>query len=131
MSYIRLFLAVIIMVLLTAGCGEEVVHHTEIDHTNKYVGVRKVLVHQVGQYSVFVPGEKGGYVQKELARCKATFFEDVPQEEDMYAEETYYSSTDYRLRETYCTFHVHSLKEIGGGGWHHGKFGRGQTNVIE
>jgi hypothetical protein len=27
--------------------------------------------------------------------------------------------------------HIHNLDEIQGGGWNHGKFGRGKTQVIE
>ncbi len=113
------------MVLLTAGCGPT------MHHSNKYVGVKKLLVHEGGVYSVFVPSEKGGYVQKGLVRCEATFFDDVPQEEDMWAEEVYDLSDMNGLHNAHCYFHIHSLKEINGGGWNHGKSGSGQTNVIE
>lgn len=126
MSHIRLFLAAILTILLAAGCGDVLQHYS-----NKYVGVKKVFMHENGVYSVFVPSEKGGYIQKGLVKCEATFFEDVPPEEDMRAEEVFDRSYWHGFQNSYCTFHIHSLKEIGGGGWDHGKSGHGQTNVIE
>ena len=31
----------------------------------------------------------------------------------------------------YVEIHIHAAKDVNGGGWNHGKFGSGQTNVIE
>lgn len=124
MLRIRLIFTTILIVLL-AACGQE-----EPPSYRHYVGVKKILVHEVGQYSVVVPSGHGGYILEPLQWCTATFYEDVSLDEEMWAEET--REMDLKgTKHTRCTFHIHSLKEINGAGWNHGKFGSGQTTVIE
>ncbi|MEK9151799.1 MAG: hypothetical protein AAB692_00360 [Patescibacteria group bacterium] len=54
---------------------------------------------------------------------------DVAPEDDMWAQSTFArvtSSCHYTAE-----IHVHAPADINGGGWNHGKFGSGQTTVVE
>jgi len=69
------------------------------------------------------------------------FVTDVPADKEMYVVVTIwfrwktsrFSNERYRDGRDHfeATFHVHSEKDVEGGGWNHGKYGRGQTAVVE
>lgn len=40
-------------------------------------------------------------------------------------------SSNWNVRTARLTIHLHSVKEIDGAGWNHGKFGSGQTVVVQ
>ncbi len=122
-SYLRLFAFACFAVLLV-GCSRE-------HHLIKIEGIKEISQHEVDRYSILIPNQKGGYETKLLVRCEAEFYEDVLPEKDMWVEEAYVTeSSSTSGFDGHCIFHVHSLKELNGGGWNHGKFGSGQTTII-
>jgi len=61
---------------------------------------------------------------------KIKIFYDVPKDEKMYLEYQKKCSGG-NLLMAWMEIHIHSIDEINGGGWNRGKFGKGQTNVIQ
>ena len=114
-SYLRLLNLVLIAVFLV-GCAPDKNYSIKIE------GIKSISQHEVTYYSVIVADQKGGFESISLERCKATFLIDIPPEKDMWVEETYVLSSAHGLQNSHCVFHIHSLKEINGGGWNHGKF---------
>ena len=91
----------------------------------------RVFMHSPKRYSVFKMDES-----KKLehfvfgSECSFRNFEfhcDVPDGEPMWLIKHGTENDWHRKVE----FHIHSPKEINGGGWDEGKHGHGQTNVIE
>jgi len=111
----------IISLLFTVGCAQ---HKTG----ERTVEVQRVFMHNPGVYSgMYVDSEKnvrviGGY-------GATTLIIDIPEDRPMWVKETKFSDgiDSYWKYE----FHVHSIKEVDGGGWNHGKFGSGQTSVVK
>ena len=65
-------------------------------------------------------------------KTKIIIYDDLKPDEKMWAIER--GSGDPHEEGSvvdYVEIHVHSIKEIQGGGWNHGKFGRGTTTVVE
>ena len=57
-------------------------------------------------------------------------FYDVPPDMSMYYKTEKYCSGGSEFYR-YLYIHIHSTKDLNGGGWDHGKFGHGQTSVLE
>ena len=61
---------------------------------------------------------------------KVTYYEDVPPNKSMWAVvQGKGNSKDGII--TNIEIHLHTVKEVDGGGWNHGKFGSGNTIVVE
>jgi len=98
----------------------------------------KVFMHQPNEYSCM-------YFDPSTSELKTVSFRnwykdetlkivaDVPPDNPMYYEATY-KTTDRIIdthKEVYAAIHIHGAEDIQGGGWDHGKFGRGQTIIVE
>lgn len=125
-----LFLGVVALSGLT-GCEEQRV----ASETQRLEGGLRILIHERRRYTIFVQAPNGAISVLEFTGCpqgEPTFTADVPIDKPEQIE--YRTHTDTK-RHLVCNeliaVHLHSVKEIGGGGWDHGKHGRGQTNVIE
>lgn len=57
-------------------------------------------------------------------------FNDVPSHERMYVKYKKVWKQGEAIYQ-YIYIHIHDLKDVEGGGWDHGKFGQGRTQVIE
>lgn len=98
--------------------------------TTKYQNVERVFFHEPGHYSVLIPIKKDKeLLQMDMGFSTYRIFEDVPQDEQMWA-----SVDEYKIlgRFNYSTnIHIHSAKDINGAGWNHGKIGSGNTIGVE
>lgn len=96
--------------------------------------IERVFMHTPGGYSVVV--NDGGEIKVKTFEWaapihgggKLSVLADVPEGEPMY-----YTGLQYGEGGGYLevVIHIHSAKDINGAGWDRGKFGRGQTNVVE
>ena len=105
-------------------------------HEEKIDGVVRVFVHEPYHFSLLVKHESNGseldfqnYKGWEINEFRV--FSDVASDKEMWAKKIF----DGRGFERQCRFelqiHIHSVNDIHSAGWDHGKFGQGQTNVIE
>jgi hypothetical protein len=92
-------------------------------------GVEAVYMHNVGSYSVMVRDEHGNLNHNRLCG-EADVRDDAPPNQSIWVETTGVE-TCYKCCHCTATVHIHSLKDIQGAGWNHGKFGSGQTTVVE
>jgi len=121
----------IISLLALCSCEESNKDSGEKSKVTKYSHVEKVFVHEPGRYSILVRCEK----DKELVPVifsryiNYRLFDDVPFEEPMWAIFTEYTIRSAKTSD--LEIHIHSLKDLNGGGWDHGKEGKGTTNTVE
>lgn len=112
------------MVMLS-GCAKQ------MDFTvTTYQGVERVMMHESDRWSFFAEGcdrpiEVRLYSLKDLHIKR-----DVAPNEKCWIEvgPPWVHNECLRLS---LVIHLHSFKEINGAGWDHGKFGRGETTVLE
>ena len=119
---------VIVLFLLVAGCGSEKVSEERINN------VERVFYHENRVYSVLVEKDKGIYKIMGLPAyfcspdVQVLIIPDVDSEKKMWISVSF-------LGRNRCVgqmkIHIHSPKEVEGGGWNHGKLGRGQTSVLK
>jgi len=116
-------------------------------------GVERILQNSSDEYTFFVgketelvmhhayikPIENGFDADCSKIDCAhqgVTFFQDVPADQKMWVlvRALQWNSRPRSADMHYCyglEFHIHSVQDINGGGWDHGKFGRGMTTPIE
>lgn len=124
----------ILFPLLIAGC-ERTVTIKQIEN------VERIFWHEGDKYSVLVKNDDNTYktVRFPNYQCGSIrdgdgviIVADVPGDQKMWVSTVVQEEDNIR---PYCferlTIHIHSPHDIDGGGWDHGKFGRGQTSVIE
>ena len=118
---------IFLILIIIAGCCP-----SDFDTSTKRAYVDKVFMNERGRYT-FITQQNG----ESLVWEKSTYYPqrihvytDVPKEERMYVEYSYECSGGEPTLKR-LDIHIHELDEIQGGSWNHGKFGRGQTQVIE
>jgi len=102
--------------------------------TTTVKNVERVLMHEPGNYTFFYTNPKAPNELLPLripAVIKVNFFQDVPAEENSWLTFTSYGECLSICHAGLLELHLHSAQEINGTGWDHGKFGRGQTIVVE
>jgi len=100
-------------------------------------GVERVLMHKADHYRLFVREPSNALREIELSDG-ATFVADVPAGEPMWAEYHEYPCVEghrnehgsQRFHRPDAVVHLHSGRNIGGGGWDEGKLGSGMTEVV-
>jgi hypothetical protein len=127
--FLLAILTVFLPILLFAGCGE-----LEPDHEVVIRDVVQVNWHEQTRYTFWV--QKAG--SSEIDRITIDFNDeprrlaDVPPFEKNWVKYTAHYVRG--MNGAICNkgeIHLHNVKDIQGGGWDHGKFGRGTTSVIE
>lgn len=119
-------LAVALLVLV--GCGSSEPTTKEVIHKN----IDRVFMHSGRKASFFSQKEDGSIDHTFLEPTMhgtLKYFADVPRGEKMWAKETIVRgnmSTTY-----YVDIHLHSVDEVDGGEWNHGKHGSGTVSVVE
>ena len=92
----------------------------------------RIFMHEPGRYSFMIQLSDSDVVTMRTFRlfnCETRFILDVPQDEKMWAYiQEKGKGPEYR---TFVDLHIHSVRDMEGAGWDHGKFGRGQTHIIQ
>jgi hypothetical protein len=97
-------------------------------------GVVRIFMHEPIKYTFFCQNSGATKIEQWTVWLgeKPQIFTDVPQGHasrvNFMVHKDYPGGPDIY---DYFHIHIHSVREIEGGYWNHGKFGRGQTVVIE
>lgn len=123
----------VLFVLVGVGCG------AERECSGRHDNIVGVYMHEQGVYSFMQINQKTKVVSEVELRCKwpnrCVFVADVPVDQPMWLNYVI-TTTDTRGCEAIgggegkTEVHIHAASDITGGGWDHGKSGRGQTSVI-
>jgi len=143
----KLFLVAAISFVFV-GCNED--KKTEIVKPTVVSGIVRVLMHNLGSYTFLVKqaDKKIGQLSIHANVQRVHLVEDLTDKEPMRIEIVcgwWNSDRDnqYTCKPIPQTFsywsisanqlviHLHSVRQIDGAGWNHGKFGRGTTIVVE
>jgi hypothetical protein len=98
----------------------------------RYRNVERILMHEPNKYSFIFKYDEA----KEYSLVTVNVWgvpkiiPDVTNGEKCWVEvgAPWVQNESFRIS---LTIHVHSAADINGAGWNHGKFGRGQTTVVE
>jgi len=112
---------IILIVLLISCCPN-------LDTTPYKVEFQRVFLNESNRFTFIVDGVPREIMVWYTSHIK--IFYDVPPGEPMYYE-SQKKCKQGNVKYEYLYIHIHSVKDIGGGGWNHGKFGRGNTSVLE
>lgn len=117
----------ILFLSLVVGCGGGVVT------TTKHYFIKRVFLHDARHVSFFIQEKGNPEIQHTHIYCdyrnEPKFVADVPEGEDMWAEQTVSQSGGGY--STSVVVHIHDVSDVEGAGWNHGKHGSGMTQVIE
>lgn len=119
-----------LFVLLILGCSTSRTEPVRIDN------VSRVMMHERGRYTLMVEEPDGRISLRSFggSPCfypETVLFHDVPEGDPMWATYRTVSRSCENPCEELTELHVHSAEDINGAGWNHGKFGSGQTTVVE
>jgi len=123
------------LAVVLTGCGDPVVHEEKVDN------VVRVFWHEHSSYSVmFKDPVTGGLHMRSFPKniclrsgsAGIAIHDDIPLGEKMwvYAKIKREDFGDISPCIESLDIHIHSERNIEGGGWSHGKFGSGQTAVL-
>lgn len=124
MKKVSFFVASIVC-LIFCGCMSEKVFTDE-----KVENVTRIFMHERGHYTFFSENpDSPEIIINTVGTFPEKIFKDVPKDKPMWYRYRMYR----RNGEMHYEFEIHirSVKDIEGAGWDHGKFGKGQTTVIE
>lgn len=125
-SYSRILLLISLMLLFIAGCGEPTT--TEV----VYKDIDRVFMHSWDTVSFFRQKPDGSIDHKFLRSYSCggiKYFVDIPKDEKMWAKETTIEGS--MNNSISVEVHLHSVDEVYGGEWNHGKQGSGTVSVVE
>ena len=115
--------------LIVLGCGAK-------DEERRIGNVVQVFMHEPNRYTIVVQDQSSHSVQMETfaveTRDGVKILTDVPSSERMWA----FVRREYRFGmfgfvTVLLELHIHAPQNLEGGGWDHGKHGRGRTNVLQ
>lgn len=129
----RRSLAVLMWVILSGMCFFFLSSCEEKELAQEKVeNIVRVFMHEPGRYSFLIQLSNSSVVTMRtflLYNCETKFIMDVPKNEKMWAYIK--RESDPRVFRTFIDVHIHSVRDVEGAGWNHGKFGKGQTYVIQ
>ena len=133
--------------VFVAGCGDGLrpVSPTVVS------GITRVFMHEPGRFTFIVQHAEAdtltklGQLRIQVYRNYVTMLEDLKDDEPIrieYSCGTRHNNprqckpipvgfSNWNLHASQLTIHLHSAQELDGGGWNHGKHGRGQTVVVQ
>jgi hypothetical protein len=137
------------LTIFLAGCATTA---TEKVEPTVVSGISRVFMHEPGNFTFLVEHidtKKLGQLRVSTYGNYVTIVEDLSEDQPIsvvYSCSKYTGQSDeksyqcrtvpsnfsnWNVRAGRLTIHLHSAKEIDGAGWNHGKFGRGQTVVVQ
>lgn len=99
----------------------------------KHVHIERVFMSSPNTYYAYVRGSDGAIDTVSLASgySRPRIIDDVPAGQPIWAVEHLTTSGCVHGVPESVEIHVHSLKDIDGGAWNHGKGGHGQVELVE
>ena len=111
-------------------------------------GITRILMHEPGYFTFLVEhnnSKKVGQLRVVTYKDNTTILEDLQENQSISIEyscgsfpgEFYQCKpiplnfSNWSVRAIKLIIHLHSVKEVGGAGWNHGKFGSGNTTVVQ
>ncbi len=125
----------ILFAFIVSGCS--CFHEKPAQRVVVIKNVKRILMHEEEYYTIFFKDTTDNSSQllyMPISCSESRFFVDVPQGGESWVKFIVYYYPDiseYKPLVSYCEFHIKRAQEINGAGWDHGKFGSGQTTVIE
>jgi len=122
-------LALSIAITFLSGCSET-------ESAKIYGDIQAVWFHEGNNYSftIIQDGKLVNIGPRSFENAKSEVIADVKEGEPLWAKVTHnalFGDDNNKHRGTLYEIHVHSIKDINGAGWDHGKFGSGSTSVVE
>ena len=120
----------ILTTCVLSSCNQQ---QQPVKHQVRLDNVVRVLMHQPGEYSIITKGigaDSADLPMQYIRSHHTSLRQDVASKKSMWVE--YFppaGEPSYAMDS--LVIHLHSAEEINGAGWNHGKFGSGQTVVIE
>jgi hypothetical protein len=97
--------------------------------TGKISGITRIMMNEPRKYTYFL--SKVSKPQVLQMGDLPDILYDAPKESGMWIDYICQKRRDGRVDSCRYVIHLHSIKELEGGGWDHGKFGQGQTIPLE
>ena len=119
-KYLRAIWLVAVLIMVQ-GCGGEKVVLEERTLEN----VQAVFYHEQSRYTVLVREGENRLVPLSYRTTRVDIFDDVPATHAMWAYVV--TVVEDGVESSELSIHVHSVHDINGAGWNHGKFGTGTT----
>ena len=123
----RYGLTLVLFCFILIGCSSQ---RTEVENRT-ITNVEGVFYHEEGRYT-FMVREGDRLVPFTYNNAGHTghveIFTDVPDGHAMWVR--VYTTDGNGYRESDLSMHIHSIHDLNGAGWNHGKFGRGTTTRI-
>lgn len=98
-------------------------------------GITRIMMHSPNKYTFFARRDSQPEQLMHIFTVQTTsgisIFDDVHPEEMCWIRFLRYDMGANRHYLNKLEIHLHSVKEINGAGWDHGKHGSGQTTVLE
>ncbi|MFA6408461.1 MAG: hypothetical protein WCW36_03275 [Candidatus Paceibacterota bacterium] len=122
--------------IMLQGCFEKV----SIPQDERIDGVVRILMHEPGRYTLLVQEVGSPLIhERKVFGAEGCWISEVAYIPDVPTDQSMWLAINYDQTEappscqydTRLVFHIHDIQDINGAGWNHGKFGSGQTVVVE
>lgn len=129
---IHIFTIIIIMSIFCFGLSTCIPENTGVIVKIEFI---RVFMHEPHHYSIL--SEKNTELQEIEIDCygdRPRIFKDILDNEPMYLTAKLFRAKNWMYptdRYLNVEIHIHSEKDMNGAGWNHGKFGKGDTTILE
>lgn len=124
-------LVLLSLVVLIGSCVYSGVRHHGESQEETVRDIHRIMMHEPHSYSFLLDdGQFHRYTIQRGSRS-ADILYDAPSDGYCWAEVHYSHYFGDGMMCDRIKLHIHSPQEINGGGWNHGKLGKGQTVVVE
>lgn len=124
---VHLLVLTLFVVLTAAGCGT-----SAKPVERKYENIIAIAWHERNRFTLWLqnPGTtRTTRVYIDDFGDRVDVFTDIPEGGKSWVRVV--SNSNYPTQIWYAEIHIHSLKDLMGADWNHGKFGRGKTTFID
>ncbi len=131
-------LGLLLVLVFFGGCQKKYYIDKTTYEDETITDIVRVFWHEQRHYSFYI--QKEGSQEINIKEIDVVYnydksvkiFSDVPAGNKMWAKiKESRGRTGFNYYTVYLEIHLHSVKDVEGGGWNHGKFGSGQTQVVQ